>query len=329
MVLENGGDIARKAAGAQRMEAAEDAKGTKDAKGAEGAKGALRPDTQGKVRDLYDLGDELLIVASDRISAFDYILPDEIACKGEVLTQLSLFWLDFFKDRIDNHLIGADVADLPERFAPYADYLAGRFMLVKKAQMFPVECIVRGYLAGSGLASYERDGTVCGIELPDGLVEASELPEPIFTPSTKAAVGGHDENISFARLEDLVGEDDARLLRDTSIGLYRAAAAYAEERGIIVADTKFEFGLVDGRLVLADEVLTCDSSRFWPTQGYEPGRAQPSFDKQYVRDWLSGAWDRTGEPPRMPEEVKRASTEKYLQAYEMLTGRPFTAQSRV
>ncbi len=291
--------------------------------------GALRPDSQGKVRDLYDLGDTLLLVASDRISAFDYILPDEIPHKGEVLTQLSLFWLDFFADRIDNHLISADVADLPERFAPYADYLAGRFMLVKKAQMFPVECIVRGYLTGSGLASYERDGRVCGIELPDGLVEASELPEPIFTPSTKAAIGDHDENISFEQLEELVGEEDARLLCDTSIELYRAAAAHAKERGIIVADTKFEFGRVDGRLVLADEVLTPDSSRFWPVAGYAPGHVQPSFDKQYVRDWLSGAWDRTGCPPHMPADVKQASAEKYAQAYEMLTGRPFTAQSRV
>ena len=291
--------------------------------------GVLRPDSQGKVRDLYDLGDTLLLVASDRISAFDYILPDEIPYKGEVLTQLSLFWLDFFADRIDNHLIGADVADLPERFAPYADYLAGRFMLVKKAQMFPVECIVRGYLTGSGLASYERDGRVCGIELPDGLVEASELPEPIFTPSTKAAIGDHDENISFEQLEELVGEEDAHLLRDTSIELYRAAAAHAKERGIIVADTKFEFGRVDGHLVLADEVLTPDSSRFWPVAGYAPGHVQPSFDKQYVRDWLSGAWDRTGCPPHMPADVKQASAEKYAQAYEMLTGRPFTAQSRV
>ena len=297
--------------------------------GAAGGKGALRPDSQGKVRDLYDLGDTLLLVASDRISAFDYILPDEIPHKGEVLTQLSLFWLDFFADRIDNHLIGADVADLPERFAPYADYLAGRFMLVKKAQMFPVECIVRGYLTGSGLASYERDGRVCGIELPDGLVEASELPEPIFTPSTKAAIGDHDENISFEQLEELVGEEDARLLRDTSIELYRAAATHAKERGIIVADTKFEFGRVDGHLVLADEVLTPDSSRFWPVAGYAPGHVQPSFDKQYVRDWLSGAWDRTGCPPHMPADVKQASAEKYAQAYEMLTGRPFTAQSRV
>lgn len=299
------------------------------ATGVAGGKGALRPDSQGKVRDLYDLGDTLLLVASDRISAFDYILPDEIPYKGEVLTQLSLFWLDFFADRIDNHLIGADVADLPERFAPYADYLAGRFMLVKKAQMFPVECIVRGYLTGSGLASYERDGQVCGIELPDGLVEASELPEPIFTPSTKAAIGDHDENISFEQLEELVGEEDARLLRDTSIELYRAAAAHAKERGIIVADTKFEFGRVDGHLVLADEVLTPDSSRFWPVAGYAPGHVQPSFDKQYVRDWLSGAWDRTGCPPHMPADVKQASAEKYAQAYEMLTGRPFTAQSRV
>ena len=290
---------------------------------------APRPDSQGKVRDIYDLGDELLIVASDRISAFDFILPDEIPHKGEVLTQLSLFWFELLADRIPNHVLSADVADLPEQFAPYADYLAGRFMLVKKAQMFPVECIVRGYLTGSGLASYERDGTVCGIVLPAGLGEASKLPEPIFTPSTKAELGDHDENISFARMAEILGEDDAAALRDAALDLYRTAAGHALAHGVVIADTKFEFGLVDGCLTLADEALTPDSSRFWPAGSYAAGVAQPSFDKQYVRDWLDANWDRTGAPPHLPAEVVRASSEKYVQAYEMLTGSTFTPQSRV
>ena len=290
---------------------------------------APRPDSQGKVRDIYDLGDELLIVASDRISAFDFILPDEIPHKGEVLTQLSLFWFELLADRVPNHVLGADVADLPERFKPYADYLAGRFMLVKKARMFPVECIVRGYLTGSGLASYEKDGTVCGIELPAGLGEASKLPEPIFTPSTKAELGGHDENISFARMAEILGEADAAALRDTALGLYCTAAEHARARGVLIADTKFEFGIVDGRLTLADEALTPDSSRFWPAASYAEGTVQPSFDKQYVRDWLDANWDRTGTPPRLPAEVVQATSEKYVQAYEMLTGATFAPQSRV
>ena len=235
---------------------------------------ALRPDSQGKVRDLYDLGDKLLIVASDRISAFDYILEDEIPYKGEVLTRISLFWFDLLKDVIPNHLISSDVADLPEEFQPYKDWLAGRFMLVHKAEMFPVECIVRGYLAGSGLKEYEKSGTVCGIELPAGLVNSSKLPTPIYTPSTKAEIGDHDENVSFERTVEMLGEKDAAALRDASLKVYQTAADYAAQRGIIIADTKFEFGLVDGKLTLADEVITPDSSRFWPQDEYEPGKSQ-------------------------------------------------------
>lgn len=283
----------------------------------------IKPDAQGKVRDLYDLGDKLLLVATDRISAFDYILPDEIPHKGEVLTKISVFWLNYLSDVVDNHLISADVADLPEQFKPYSDYLSGRFMLVKKANMFPVECIVRGYLAGSGLKEYQKQGTVCGIKLPEGLVNASKLEEPIFTPSTKAELGDHDENISFERCAEIIGDDDAAALRDLSVKVYSKARDYAAERGIIIADTKFEFGQLDGNIILADEVLTPDSSRFWPGDEYEPGREQASFDKQFVRNWLSANWDRTGEPPHMPQEVIEATSQKYISAYETLTGEKF------
>ena len=285
---------------------------------------ALRPDSQGKVRDLYDLGDELLIVASDRISAFDYILEDEIPYKGEVLTRISLFWFDLLaKSGIENHLISADVKDLPEQFKPYADYLAGRFMLVKKAKMYPAECIVRGYLAGSGLKEYNASGTVCGIELPCGLVNSSKLPQPIYTPSTKAEIGGHDENVSFERTCEIMGEQAASALREASLKVYSTAADYAASKGIIIADTKFEFGDIDGKLTLADEVLTPDSSRFWRADDYEPGRSQASFDKQFVRDWLNDNWDRQGNPPRLPQEVIDATSQKYIQAFEMITGQKF------
>ena len=283
----------------------------------------IKPDAQGKVRDIYDLGDKLLMVATDRISAFDYILDSEIPNKGRVLTQLSLFWLDQMKDVIDNHLISADVADLPEQFKPYADYLNGRFMLVKKAEMFPVECIVRGYLAGSGLKEYEANGTVCGIELPAGLVNSSKLPEPIFTPSTKAEIGGHDENISFERCVELIGEENATALRDLAIKIYSLARDHAAENGIIIADTKFEFGVIDGKIVLADEIMTPDSSRFWPGDEYEPGKSQPSFDKQFLRDWLTANWDRQGNPPALPEEIVEKTSQKYIQAYEKITGQKF------
>lgn len=283
----------------------------------------IKPDAQGKVRDIYDLGDKLLMVATDRISAFDYILEDEIPHKGAVLTQISLFWLEQLKDVIGNHLISADVADLPEQFKPYADYLRGRFMLVKKAEMFPVECIVRGYLAGSGLKEYQKQGTVCGIQLPEGLVNSSKLPEPIFTPSTKAEIGDHDENISFERCAEILGEDVATQLRDLAIKVYSVARDHAAENGIIIADTKFEFGVIDGQIILADEVLTPDSSRFWPGDAYEPGRDQASFDKQYVRDWLNANWDRQGNPPHLPQEVIERTSQKYIAAYEKISGRKF------
>ena len=283
----------------------------------------IKPDAQGKVRDLYDLGDKLLLVATDRISAFDYILEDEIPHKGAVLTQISLFWLEQLKDVIGNHLISADVADLPEQFKPYADYLRGRFMLVKKAEMFPVECIVRGYLAGSGLKEYQKQGTVCGIQLPEGLVNSSKLPEPIFTPSTKAEIGDHDENISFGRCAEIIGEDAATQLRDLAIKVYSVARDHAAENGIIIADTKFEFGVIDGQIILADEVLTPDSSRFWPGDAYEPGRDQASFDKQYVRDWLNANWDRQGNPPHLPQEVIERTSQKYIAAYEKISGKKF------
>jgi phosphoribosylaminoimidazole-succinocarboxamide synthase len=286
----------------------------------------ITPDAQGKVRDLYDLGDKLLLVATDRISAFDYVLEDEIPYKGQVLTQLSKFWFELLDGVVENHLISTEVEDLPEEFQPYADYLRGRFMLVRKAEMFPVECIVRGYLTGSGLKEYEREGTVCGIELPQGLVNSSQLPEPIFTPSTKAEIGDHDENISFERCVELIGKDDAEALRDGALKVYTTAARHAEQRGVIIADTKFEFGMIDGHLVLADEVLTPDSSRFWPKETYTEGVNQPSFDKQFVRDWLTAHWDMQGTPPRLPQEIIDATSEKYLQAYEAITGSPFAKQ---
>ena len=283
----------------------------------------IKPDAQGKVRDLYDLGDKLLLVATDRISAFDYILQDEIPHKGEVLTRISCFWFELLDGVVENHLVSTDVADLPEKFQPYADYLRGRFMLVRKAEMFPVECIVRGYLAGSGLKEYQREGTVCGIQLPEGLVNSSKLPEPIFTPSTKAEIGDHDENISFERCAELIGEADATALRDLSLSVYTMARDHAADRGIIIADTKFEFGRLNGQIILADEVLTPDSSRFWPGDEYEPGRDQASFDKQFVRDWLTANWDKTGTPPRLPQDIIDRTSEKYVQAYEKITGRKF------
>ena len=286
----------------------------------------IKPDAQGKVRDLYDLGDKLLLVASDRISAFDYILEDEIPYKGQVLTQLSCFWFYLLSDVVDNHLISADVADLPEQFKPYADKLAGRFMLVKKANMFPVECIVRGYLTGSGLKDYQKTGAVCGIQLPEGLVNSSKLPETIFTPSTKAEIGDHDENISFEQCEKLIGAEDAAAIRDLTIKVYEMAASHAKERGIIIADTKFEFGVYDGKIILGDEVLTPDSSRFWAADTYKVGEEQPSFDKQFVRNWLNANWDRTGNPPRLPEDIIKKTSEKYIQAYEKITGKTFVAQ---
>ncbi len=283
----------------------------------------IKPDAQGKVRDLYDLGDQLLLVATDRISAFDYILEDEIPYKGIVLTQLSCFWFELLDGIVENHLVSSDVADLPERFKPYSNYLRGRFMLVNKAQMFPVECIVRGYLAGSGLKEYQKSKTVCGIQLPEGLENSSELPEPIFTPSTKAEIGGHDENISFDACAQLVGNRDAEALRDLSLKVYCTARDHANKCGIIIADTKFEFGRLGDSIILADEVLTPDSSRFWPGDSYQPGQSQPSFDKQFVRDWLTANWDKTGTPPHLPQDIIEKTSQKYIQAYEKITGRTF------
>ena len=283
----------------------------------------LRPDSRGKVRDIYDCGDSLLMVASDRISAFDVILPDEIPHKGEVLTRLSAFWFNRFKDVMPNHLISMDVADYPTEYQRYADYLTGRSMLVRKARPVPIECIVRGYLTGSGKKTYDQDGTVCGISLPAGLVEASKIPEAIFTPSTKAALGEHDENISFECCCDIVGVEVAEQIRDASLRIYAAASAYAASRGVIIADTKFEFGFIDGRLALIDEALTPDSSRFWPAAGYAPGHVQPSYDKQYVRDWLKANWDMTGQPPHLPTEVIEGTTGRYEEAFQLICGTQF------
>ena len=284
-----------------------------------------RPDSRGKVRDIYDAGENLLMVATDRISAFDFILPDEIPFKGEVLNRISAFWFDKIADIVPNHLVSIDPADFPEEFAEYRDYLAGRAMLVKKAQTIPIECIVRGYLTGSGKKTYDENGTVCGIQLPEGLTEASKLPEPLFTPSTKAEIGDHDENISFERCCEIVGEDIARQIRDLSLKIYKAAAEYAATRGIIIADTKFEFGVIDGKVTLIDECLTPDSSRFWPAASYEEGKIQPSYDKQFVRNWLKANWDMTGETPHLPAEVIDGTSERYREAFQIITGSQFTS----
>jgi len=284
-----------------------------------------RPDSRGKVRDIYDAGENLLMVATDRISAFDFILPDEIPFKGEVLNRISAFWFDKFADIVPNHLVSIDPTDFPEEFAEYRDYLAGRAMLVKKAQTIPIECIVRGYLTGSGKKTYDENGTVCGIQLPEGLTEASKLPEPLFTPSTKAEIGDHDENISFERCCEIVGEDIATQIRDLSLKIYKAAAEYAATRGIIIADTKFEFGVIDGKVTLIDECLTPDSSRFWPAASYEEGKIQPSYDKQFVRNWLKANWDMTGETPHLPAEVIDGTSERYREAFQIITGSQFTS----
>jgi len=277
---------------------------------------------RGKVREVFDLDDALLLVATDRISAFDCVMPNGIPRKGEVLTQLSFFWFGRFAGLVPNQLLAGPTDPLPARLAPYAKLLARRAMLVKKAKPLPVECVVRGYLAGSGWKEYRASQTVCGIKLPPGLREADELPEPIFTPATKAETG-HDENISFERVESLLGSDLANRVRDYSLTLYRSARDYARDRGIIIADTKFEFGLHNGQLILIDEVLTPDSSRFWPADTYQPGRSQASFDKQFVRDYLESInWNKTPPAPPLPPEVVTHTQQKYLEAYERLTGQP-------
>jgi phosphoribosylaminoimidazole-succinocarboxamide synthase len=279
---------------------------------------------RGKVRDVYDLGDQLLMVASDRISAFDVVLEPGIPQKGACLTQMSNFWFDHLADVVPNHLAETHVARFPKDLQPHAQLLRGRAVVVEKLKPIPVECVVRGYIAGSGWKDYQKSGAICGIRLPTGLRESAKLPRPIFTPSTKAEKG-HDENIPFAEVERLVGAKTAKFLRDTSIALYEKAAAYALHRGIIIADTKFEFGTrADGTIVLMDEALTPDSSRFWPAASYKPGGAQPSFDKQFLRDWLeTQPWDKTPPGPRLPAAVVEGTAARYFEAFERLTGRPF------
>ena len=288
----------------------------------------IRPIKEGKVREIYDIGDSLILTVTDRISAFDVILKNEIPDKGRILTQMSRFWFDFTGNTVKNHMISVDVADMPEQFQN--DRYDGRSMLCKKLTMLPIECIVRGYITGSGWASYQKDGTVCGIRLPEGLQESQKLPEPIYTPSTKADLGDHDENISYERSVEILekefpgkGNYLANVLREYTLSLYKKCADYAWEKGIIIADTKFEFGLdEDGTILIGDEMLTPDSSRFWPREGYEAGKGQPSFDKQYVRDWLKANPDSNYQ---LPEEIIEKTADKYKEAYELLTGAPFSA----
>lgn len=279
------------------------------------------PVRRGKVRDIYDFGDRLLLVATDRISAFDWVLPTGIPDKGRILTQLSLMW--FERLDVPNHLLTTDLSTLPLPDGVDQEALEGRSMVVRKADVVPIECVVRGYLSGSGWREYRQSGTVCGIRLPEGLEESAKLPEPIFTPATKETEG-HDVNITFERMCELVGEDLSRKLRDLSLSIYSAAADYAASRGILIADTKFEFGLCNGEIILVDEVLTPDSSRFWPADQYQPGRSQPSFDKQFVRDWLeTTGWDKSSPPPALPEDIVQKTRQKYVEAYKLLVGAEF------
>lgn len=287
----------------------------------------IKPIKEGKVREIYDIGDSLILTVTDRISAFDVILKNEIPDKGKILTQMSKFWFDYTGNTVKNHMISVDVADMPEQFQN--DRYEGRSMLCKKLTMLPIECIVRGYITGSGWASYQKDGRVCGIRLPEGLEESQKLPEPIYTPSTKADLGDHDENISYEKSVEILekefpGKGDylANVLREYTLSLYKKCADYAWEKGIIIADTKFEFGLdEDGNILIGDEMLTPDSSRFWPREGYEAGKSQPSFDKQYVRDWLKANPDSNYQ---LPEEIIAKTADKYKEAYELLTGTPFS-----
>jgi phosphoribosylaminoimidazole-succinocarboxamide synthase len=282
---------------------------------------------RGKVRDLYAMGDELLFIATDRISAFDHVLGSGIPEKGKILTQISHFWFDFLTDTVPNHLLAAPSPELLAKIAPYKSQIDGRSMLVRRAEMFPVECVVRGYLSGSGWKDYLATGSVCGIELPKGLRESDKLPCPIFTPAAKINTGGHDENISFATMVDTIGERYANELRRLTFAIYEKASAHAASKGLILADTKFEFGLVEDSagaktIVLADEVLTPDSSRYWPADSYSPGGAQPSFDKQYVRDYLESIhWNKQAPAPSLPDEVIAKTLEKYLEAFQLITGR--------
>jgi phosphoribosylaminoimidazole-succinocarboxamide synthase len=275
---------------------------------------------RGKVRDIYDLGDHFLIVATDRLSAFDVVLPSPIPNKGKVLTQMSAFWFDRFKDVVPNHVVSTDVGKYPQNLHQFRDQLQGRSMLVKKAEVFPVECVARGFLTGSGLKDYNKTGSVCGIKLPPGLRDSDRLPEPIFTPATKAETG-HDENISEEQAAKIIGQDTVRRLKELTLQLYSRGVEYARTRGIIVCDTKFEFGLIDGRISIVDEMLTPDSSRFWPADQYSPGKPQPSFDKQFVRDYLEKiGWNKQPPAPELPDDIVKATSAKYVEALRLLTG---------
>lgn len=277
---------------------------------------------RGKVRDLYEVGSDLLLLATDRISAFDHVLGSGIPDKGEILTQMSVFWFDFLKDVVRNHLISTNVEEYPAALQPYAESLRGRSMYVRRAKMFPVECVVRGYLSGSGWKDYKATGGVCGIPLPPGLKESDKLPEPLFTPASKSQGGEHDENVSFAQVIEQVGQQHAEKLRDLSLEIYSRAASHAASCGLILADTKFEFGMVDGEIILADEVLTPDSSRYWPADQYAPGGVQPSFDKQFVRDYLEEIhWNKQAPAPALPESVVLKTRGKYLEALRLVTGK--------
>ncbi len=279
---------------------------------------------KGKVRDIYEIGNNLLIVVTDRISAFDYVLPNPIPAKGVCLTQLSKFWFDYTKNIVPNHMISIKIEDFPEELHNYNEQLLNRSMLVKKTKVIPIECIVRGYISGSAWKSYQKDGTVCGIKPREGLKESDKFDEPLFTPSTKADTG-HDINISYEKMQEIIGKESSEKLKEYSLKLYNTAAEYASKKGIIIADTKFEFGIFNDEIILIDEALTPDSSRFWPADKYEPGKSQPSFDKQFVRDYLNTTnWDKNSSPPELPLEVIKGTTNKYKEAYKKITGTPFS-----
>jgi phosphoribosylaminoimidazole-succinocarboxamide synthase len=283
----------------------------------------LKTFKKGKVRDVYEANNKLLLIVTDRISAFDFVLHEPIPNKGICLTQISKFWFDYFKNTIPSHVVSAEISDFPSDLQTHKEVLDGRSMLVKKAEVIPIECIVRGYISGSAWKSYQEDGTVCGIKLPSGLKESDKFDEPLFTPSTKAE-SGHDINISYEKMKELIGDEDAEKIKELSLKIYKEGAKYALEKGIIIADTKFEFGKIGDEIILVDEILTPDSSRFWPADLYEPGKSQPSFDKQYVRDYLtSTGWDKNSDPPHLPEDVISETQNKYQEAYEKITGTKF------
>jgi phosphoribosylaminoimidazole-succinocarboxamide synthase len=276
---------------------------------------------KGKIRDIYEIDNKLLLIVTDRISAFDYVLHEPIPYKGICLTQISKFWFDFFRDTVPNQMITADVGEFPDELKKHEEILSGRSMLVRKAEVFPIECIVRGYISGSAWKSYQKDSTVCGITLPKGMNESDKFDEPLFTPSTKEE-SGHDINISFKKMKDIIGEEDAEKIKNLSIKIYNDGAKYALKRGIIIADTKFEFGKIGNQIIVVDEILTPDSSRFWPSDKYEPGKSQPSFDKQFVRDYLSSTgWDKNSSPPYLPDNVILETQNKYQEVYEKITGK--------